>query len=67
MILYDTGGGGIWRGAKLYPIILERPLSKGSVSVSVKNYTAYLNVILQIIKCGGSMLRYFMFVFSFYL
>ena len=27
MILYDTGGGGVWRGAKLYYIILERPLN----------------------------------------
>ena len=27
MILYDTGGGRVWRRAKLYNIILERPLN----------------------------------------
>ena len=26
MILYHTGGGGVWRGAKLYYIIIEWPL-----------------------------------------
>ena len=31
MILHNTGGGGIWRGAKLNHIILERSLSMAAL------------------------------------
>ena len=37
MILYYAGGGGgVWRGAKLYYIIVEWPLIKASYEICVK-------------------------------